>query len=105
MSTWVAAAAVAGSFLTATMSGTAMASEVPAGVTAATEGTSETGVQAAISTVPEGYVGYKSYMTPKECETRGQRGITEGTWSAYVCEPIRLGVEMPLYFYGLYVKK
>ncbi|MGW1376058.1 hypothetical protein ACWD6P_17515 [Streptomyces sp. NPDC002446] len=87
------------------MSGVATAAEVPAGVSAVADGAAGTVSQADSWDPPAGYVGHSTYAKATECEARGKKGIAEGTWSAYLCHPIPLGVEMPIYLHGLYVKK
>ncbi|MFJ4816261.1 hypothetical protein [Streptomyces sp. NPDC088801] len=58
---------------------------------------------------PHGYVYEAAWLATQNmsyCKSEGEKGISEGRWTAYVCrEEYRGGVDLPLLHQVLYVKK
>ncbi|WP_437018776.1 hypothetical protein [Streptomyces sp. enrichment culture] len=58
---------------------------------------------------PQGYVYEAAWLATADlayCKSQGEKGISEGRWTAYVCrQEYRGGADIPLLHQVLYVKK
>ncbi|MDX3522534.1 MULTISPECIES: hypothetical protein [Streptomyces] len=100
---WITAVATISALIAAAASTTAVAAEY--GV-ADTSGL----VRPAAWAPPQGYVYEAAWLSTSSsqayCESQGEKGISEGRWTAYAClKEYRGGTDIPLLFQVLYVKK
>ncbi|WP_159058440.1 hypothetical protein [Streptomyces europaeiscabiei] len=58
------------------------------------------------SNAPQGHVYEAAWVaTPDYCKSQGEKGISEGRWTAYLCRQEYRGADLPLLHQVLYVKK
>lgn len=92
----------------ALVAGAVLQAPASAAIAANTSGAaSASGRFATAWTPPEGYVYEAAWLASEAyCEAQGEKGISEGRWTAYVCNrEYRGGADIPLLFWVLYVKK